>query len=351
MALQVEIKKKFPGFELNVEFEADGGCVGILGASGCGKSMTLKCIAGIEKPDSGRIILNGRVLFDSEKRINLPAQERKVGFLFQNYALFPTMTVEDNLKIVMNEKNKEARVQEQIQRFQLEGLEKRYPGQLSGGQQQRVALARMLLYQPEIIMLDEPFSALDGFLKDTVQLEMLELIKAYEGDVLMVSHSRDEIFKFCEQMVLIAEGTSILKGNTADIFANPEKMEAARLTGCKNISRVEKISDYEILALDWNIRLRTDKKVQEEVLYVGIRGHRLIPMSSDEIENEDNIMRINYAGYSETPFEQQYLFRNAEEEGSSRIWWMQKKESFAANEERVLPEYMKFPKEHLMLLI
>lgn len=351
MALQVDIKKKFPGFELNVEFEADGGCVGILGASGCGKSMTLKCIAGIEKPDSGRIVLNGRVLFDSEKRINLPAQERKVGFLFQNYALFPTMTVEDNLKIVMSEKNKEARVREQIQRFQLEGLEKRYPGQLSGGQQQRVALARMLLYQPEIIMLDEPFSALDGFLKDTLQLEMLELIKAYEGDVLMVSHSRDEIFKFCERMVLIAEGTSILKGNTPDIFANPEKMEAARLTGCKNISRVEKISDYEIQALDWNIRLHTDKKVQEDVLYVGIRGHRLIPMSSDEIENEDNIMRIKYAGYSETPFEQQYLFRNAEDEKSSRIWWMQKKESFAANEEKVLPEYMKFPKEHLMLLI
>lgn len=350
MALQVNIKKKFPGFELNVVFEADGGCVGILGASGCGKSMTLKCIAGIEKPDSGRIVLNGRVLFDSEKRINLPAQERKVGFLFQNYALFPTMTVEDNLKIVMNEKDKEARVREQIRRFQLEGLEKRYPGQLSGGQQQRVALARMLLYQPEIIMLDEPFSALDGFLKDTLQLEMLEMIKAYEGDVLMVSHSRDEIFKFCEQMVLIAEGSSILKGNTADIFANPVKMEAARLTGCKNISRVEKNGDYEILALDWNIRLRTEKKVQEDVSYIGIRGHRLIPMSSDEIENEDNIMRITYAGYSETPFEQQYLFRNAEEEGSSRIWWMQKKESFTADDKRALPEYMKFPKEHLMLL-
>ena len=101
MALQVNIRKKFSGFELNVEFEADGGCMGILGASGCGKSMTLKCVAGIEKPDHGRIVLNGKVLFDSEKGINMPARERRVGYLFQNYALFPTMTVEENLAIVL----------------------------------------------------------------------------------------------------------------------------------------------------------------------------------------------------------------------------------------------------------
>jgi len=147
MALQVNIRKKFSGFELNVEFETEAGCMGILGASGCGKSMTLKCVAGIEKPDQGRIVLNGKVLFDSEKGINLPARERRTGYLFQNYALFPTMTVEENLSIVIpgKKRDKLPLVAEQLRRFQLEGLEKRYPSQLSGGQQQRVALARMLL--------------------------------------------------------------------------------------------------------------------------------------------------------------------------------------------------------------
>ena len=161
MALQVNIRKKFSGFELNVEFETEAGCMGILGASGCGKSMTLKCVAGIETPDQGRIVLNGKVLFDSEKGINLPARERRTGYLFQNYALFPTMTVEENLSIVIpgKKRDKLPLVAEQLRRFQLEGLEKRYPSQLSGGQQQRVALARMLLYKPDIIMIDEPFSA------------------------------------------------------------------------------------------------------------------------------------------------------------------------------------------------
>ena len=181
MALEVNIRKKFAGFCLSTEFTTDGGCLGILGASGCGKSMTLKCIAGIEKPTEGRIVLNGQVLFDSEKKIDVPVQQRRVGYLFQNYALFPTMTVEENLSIAMHGRKEEKRgkIESYIKKFQLTGLEKRYPSQLSGGQQQRVALARMLLCEPQILMLDEPFSALDGFLKDTLQMEMLELIREF----------------------------------------------------------------------------------------------------------------------------------------------------------------------------
>ena len=218
MGLEVQMEKKFPGFQLNVDFHTEGGCMGILGASGCGKSMTLKCIAGIEKPDKGKIVLNGRILYDSEKKISLSVQERNVGYLFQDYALFPTMTVEQNLAVAMKGKKreKEQKIKEQIRRFRLEGLERRYPSQISGGQQQRVALARMLLHQPEIIMLDEPFSALDGFLKDELQLEMLELLKDYGKDVLMVSHSRDEIFRFCDRLILLEDGKSILKGSTAE---------------------------------------------------------------------------------------------------------------------------------------
>ena len=350
MALQVNIRKKFSGFELKVEFEAEGGCMGILGASGCGKTMTLKCVAGIEKPDQGRIVLNGKVLFDSEKGINLPARERRVGYLFQNYALFPTMTVEENLKIVFpgKKKDKLPLVAEQLRRFQLEGLEKRYPSQLSGGQQQRVALARMLLYSPDIIMLDEPFSALDGFLKDTLQMEMLEVIRDYTGDVLMVSHSRDEIYKFCDRMILLSEGNTILKGCTKDIFRRPERMEAAKLTGCKNISSIEKISDYELFACDWKIRLKTEEKIGDSVRYVGIRGHNLIPALGPE---EENAMGIELAGFADTPFQRQYLLRNINDKTSIKIWWIQDKIDFEEGAVQNIPSFIRFPKEDLLLLL
>lgn len=350
MALQVDIRKKFSGFNLQVEFETDGGCMGILGASGCGKTMTLKCVAGIEKPDEGRIVLNGKVLFDSEKGINLPARERRVGYLFQNYALFPTMTVEENLEIVIpgKKKGRLPLAAEQIKRFQLEGLEKRYPSQLSGGQQQRVALARMLLYQPDMIMLDEPFSALDGFLKDTLQMEMLELIREYTGDVLMVSHSRDEIYKFCDHMMLLSQGTTILKGCTKDIFRRPERMEAAKLTGCKNISSIEKISDYELYACDWKIRLKTEEKIGDSIRYVGIRGHNLIPVLGPE---EENVMKVELSSFSDTPFQRQYLFQNADDKTSIKIWWIQDKTDFEETTFQSIPFFIRFPKEDLLLLL
>lgn len=350
MALQVNIRKKFSGFELNVEFETEAGCMGILGASGCGKSMTLKCVAGIETPDQGRIVLNGKVLFDSEKGINLPARERRTGYLFQNYALFPTMTVEENLSIVLpgKKRDKLPLVAEQLRRFQLEGLEKRYPSQLSGGQQQRVALARMLLYKPDIIMLDEPFSALDGFLKDTLQMEMLELIRDYSGDVLMVSHSRDEIYKFCDHMMLLSEGKTILKGCTKDIFRRPERMEAAKLTGCKNISSIEKISDYELYACEWKIKLITEEKIGDSIKYVGIRGHNLIPAQGRSAEN---VMGIELAGFADTPFQRQYLFQNSDDKTASKIWWIQDKIDFEEGMHQNIPSFIRFPKEDLLLLL
>lgn len=349
MALQAKIKKKFSGFTLDVDFESKEGCMGILGASGCGKSMTLKCIAGIEKPDSGRIVLNGRVLFDSEKKINLPVQKRNVGYLFQNYALFPTMTVEQNLMVAMEGKKeeKQVKIKEQLKRFELSGLEKRYPSQLSGGQQQRVALARMLLHQPEIIMLDEPFSALDGFLKDTLQLEMLELIKEYQKDVLLVSHSRDEIYRFCDNMVLLEKGNCILKGKTTDIFANPGKMEAARLTGCKNISAAKKTGEYRVYAKDWDFEFETEEKVKDSVRYIGIRAHYMYPAKTPEAPNT---MEIVPAGYTESPFENQHLFRNAKNAASKRLWYIEKKTDLKVTTEEPLLPYMVFPKKSLMLL-
>ena len=349
MALEVDIRKKFSGFTLDVSFRSEGGCMGILGASGCGKSMTLKCIAGIEKPDEGRIVLDGKVLFDSEKRIDLKPQRRNVGYLFQNYALFPNMTVEENIGIGMKEKKEQKKMlaAKQIERFQLQGLEKRYPFELSGGQQQRVALARILSCSPDIIMLDEPFSALDGYLKDTLQLEMQEVLAGYGKDVLFVSHSRDEIFKFCSRMCLISGGSSMLVGDTREIFSRPGTLEAARLTGCKNFSAVEKLSDYELYASDWNFRMKTAERIGDDIRYVAVRGHWLIPSWE---KGQENTMAIEEAGYTETPFEKQYLFVNREGENNRRIWWMVNKKDFIDGDLGGLPPYMIFPKEHIMLL-
>ena len=151
--------------------------------------MTLKCIAGIEKPDRGTIMLDGRVLFDSEKHINLTPQQRRVGYPFQQYALFPNMTAAQNILCVIrtgSRTEKKETLAALLRTFRLEGLEKKLPAQLSGGQQQRVALARILASEPQAILLDEPFSALDSYLK--WELELGELLGAFDGPILWVSH-------------------------------------------------------------------------------------------------------------------------------------------------------------------
>ena len=208
MAIEVKIQRKLNTFELNIDFKSDSKRIGILGASGCGKSMTLKSIAGIEPPESGLIKIEGKTVYDSENKVNLKPQKRNIGYLFQNYALFPTMTVEKNIAAGLKGKKQEnaKRVREMIEKFQLTGLEKRFPAELSGGQQQRVALARIMAYKPDVILLDEPFSALDMYLKDRLQQELQELFEDYEGTVIMVSHSRDEVYRFSEELLIIDQG-------------------------------------------------------------------------------------------------------------------------------------------------
>lgn len=347
MALEVSIQKKYPGFSLDVAFRCDGGHMGILGASGCGKSMTLKCIAGVLKPDSGRIVLDGKVLFDSKQKINLPPQQRGVGYLFQNYALFPTMTVEQNIGVSLkgSKKDHKERIREIIRQYQLEGLEKRFPSQLSGGQQQRVALARMLITNPKMIMLDEPFSALDGFLKDMLQQQLLEMLETYTGEVLLVSHSRDEVYKFCEKAAIVSDGNVLLSGNTKDIFANPQMKEAARITGCKNISKAEKIGEYEIYASEWRVRLKTAETVGDDIQYVAIRGHQICEARSAK---EENAMAVKQVGFVDAPFEYQYIVEHAD--GGAPIWWMTPKMKGKENSGCKGAEYIQLPKEELMLL-
>lgn len=278
MALSVAIQKKLGNFHLNVEFETDNEKLALLGASGCGKSMTLKCIAGIEKPDKGRIVLDGRVLFDSEQKINLPPQKRKVGYLFQNYALFPNMTVEQNIAEGIPKKNKAQKKQiiaEKIHAFYLEGLEKKYPSQLSGGQQQRVALARILVSGPELLMLDEPFSALDSYLKWQLEQELQDVLRLFDGNTLFVSHNKEEVHRLCEKVCVIDSGTSQPIITVKELFENPKTLAAALLSDCNNYTKIEPGSHGYIRAVDWGISIKCDRSVGENIHYIAIRPEHL----------------------------------------------------------------------------
>ena len=287
MLLKLDFEKRLDGFHLRVNYEGQAPRIGILGASGCGKSMTLRSIAGIEKPDRGVISVGEKVLFDSEKKVNLRPQERRVGYLFQNYALFPTMTVEQNIMagVAGTKQEKQARAREMMRAFQIEGLEKRRPGELSGGQQQRVALARIMAYRPRVLLLDEPFSAMDYYLKERLRLEMAQVLRDYEGVSVLVTHDRDEAYQLCDYLLLMSDGRIIASGETRDVFEHPQTVEAARLTGCKNISRIRRLGSHRICALDWgNLELTTEGEVTPEITHAGIRAHDFTPVYPGESE-------------------------------------------------------------------
>ncbi|MBU3159904.1 sulfate/molybdate ABC transporter ATP-binding protein [Clostridium frigoris] len=292
MSLEIDIIKKLQGFELKVKFNIDNNILGLLGASGSGKSMTLRCIAGIDNPDSGKIVLNGRVLFDSENKINMPIRERKVGFLFQNYALFPNMTVEQNIAFGLIKSipkvEKANKVKKKIIDLQLIGMEKRYPYQLSGGQQQRVALARALVVDPEVLLLDEPFSALDEHLRNNMIIRLKEDLKEFNGTSIFVTHNMEEAYQLCNNIIIIAGGSIDAIGHKDVIFNNPPTLYSAKLTGCKNISKARKVEPNIIEAIDWGCRITFGYEIEGNVTYIGIRAHYLEICEEDEVINTFN---------------------------------------------------------------
>ncbi|WP_130868719.1 sulfate/molybdate ABC transporter ATP-binding protein [Intestinimonas massiliensis (ex Afouda et al. 2020)] len=280
MRLFVDVHKDFGAFKLDVSFETESGQItGLLGASGCGKSMTLRCIAGIEKPDRGRVVLDGKVLSDSERHIDLPPQKRRVGYLFQNYALFPNMTVAQNIAVgVRDKKVRRETVARLVRTLWLEGQEQKYPRQLSGGQQQRVALARILASAPEVLLLDEPFSALDSYLKWQVELELADLLSAFPGPVIFVTHNRDEVQRLCRQVCVLDQGKSQTVMPVNQLFEAPRTLSACLLSGCKNISRARPTADGKVEALDWGVTLDPEGPLPEGLSHIGVRAHYIIPV-------------------------------------------------------------------------
>lgn len=295
MAFAFHFTKELQDFSLDINLSSLSNCHGILGPSGCGKSLTLKCIAGIERPDQGQISLNNKILFDSDKKINIKAQFRKVGYLFQNYALFPHMTVEENIAVGLVNFTRELRkekVAREIKHFHLKGLEKRYPRELSGGQQQRVALARLFAYQPDILLMDEPFSALDSFLKELLQEQLLDIMKDFSKDIILVTHSREEAYRFCGSLSILHHGKVISQGLTKDIFQHPENISTAKFLGCRNFSRIKKIDDFCFDALDWGVRLTTTNRIGNDSKHVAFFSSALMDRDTSTSLNNAFLLEL-----------------------------------------------------------
>ena len=288
--LQVRIKKKLGNFLLDVDFSMDGGIFAILGASGCGKSMTLKCIAGIERPDEGRIVLNDRVLFDSAKRMNLPPQKRKVGYMFQDYALFPTMNVVQNIQAGMGRKPDPKKVREYITGFQLGGLEHHMPDQLSGGQKQRVAMARMLAAEPEVLLLDEPFAAIDAKVRQELRTWLRETIDKIGITSIFVTHDQDEAIEVADEIIITNEGRVEQMGDPVEIYLHPKTPFVAQFIGKSSI-----IEDYGKLKGFDSIGPDTKAIIRPE--FVEIKNPKDITEESSIYEHatvEQSIFRGNY---------------------------------------------------------
>ena len=292
-ALAVEVHKHHPAFELDVKFANGGRSLALLGPSGSGKSMTLRAIAGLERPDRGRIVLNGRVLFDSSSGVSLTPAARRVGVVFQDHALFPHLTVRQNITFGGGDPTEWARV------ARVEDLLDRYPGELSGGQQQRVALARALAMKPDALLLDEPFAALDPHLRRRLEEDLRALLAGYPGAVVLVTHDRNEAFRMCEELAILAGGRVDASGQRDELFARPGTLAAARVTGCKNFARMRPCGPEHIRVDEWGAILRVHEPVRNAT-FVGIRAHHV---ALSETADGENSIECEVIDVVESPFE------------------------------------------------
>jgi len=308
MELRGELAVQRGNFSLQLALATKHERVGILGESGAGKTMTLRAIAGLERAARGRLEVNGRVLMDSACGVSLPARERRVAMVFQQYALFPHRTVEENIAFGLGSAapaERHTRVRSIARRMHLEELLSRYPRQLSGGQQQRVALARALVTEPELLLLDEPLSALDFHLRGLVEKELLDTLAEFRGITLYVSHSLEEVYRICEEILVLSGGRALAFGPKDEIFLKPPSREVARLTGCKNFSRARPAGNGLVEALDWGLMLRVAQPYSS-ARHVAVRANHVT--FADEAGGE-NVYTCTLIESTETPFRRTLYLR------------------------------------------
>jgi molybdate transport system permease protein len=309
LGLQIEVARKLENFALKVAFNSANGTAGLLGASGAGKSMTLRIIAGITTPDRGRIVLNDRVLFDSDTKLNVPAAQRRIGFVFQDYALFPHLTVAENVGFGLRRFSKAERnseVERQLASLQILELANRFPREISGGQRQRVAIARCMAVHPDALLFDEPFAALDPHLRRQTEEQLLRTLAGYTGSVVFVTHDMEEAFRFCTDLLVLDRGSVIASGPKHQLFEDPRTVVAARLTGCKNIVRAASVSENRVLVSAWGCELVTAKPVGASLTHIGYRSHQI--RFSTEGSGE-NVFACWLVSASEAPHEMTLYLR------------------------------------------
>jgi molybdate transport system ATP-binding protein len=306
----------------------------------------------VSKPDRGRITLNGKVLFDSAKKINLPPQQRNTGFLFQDYALFPNMTVRQNIMTGVKEKKRRARqtaAEELAQTFHLYPHLDKYPHQLSGGEKQRCALARILAGSPDILMLDEPFSSLDSHLRWELEMELAALFRDFPRPVLYVSHNRDEVYRLCGDIVIINRGKSEITGDKWTLFKDPLTVQTARLTGCKNIAAAAVKAHgagTQISVPDWGVAFNLAEP-RHDIHYAGIRANHIVPASSAQPEDIAASLPFEIVNEIEDTFTVILMVRKRGTDLPPIRWEMRKKDREAL---RNVPQELAFLKEHILYL-
>jgi molybdate transport system ATP-binding protein len=238
--IEVALRKTLPGFTLDVAWQAGDEVVTLFGPSGAGKSLTLQCLAGLTRPDAGRVVVNGRVFDDTTGGVHLPPQARHLGYVFQGYALFPHLTVAENVAFGLRGRpgpERRRRTTEVLAQLGLEELAERYPGKLSGGQQQRVALGRAIAPDPAVLLLDEPLSALDAPLRRQLREELRALIEGLRRTVVLVTHDLGEAYQLGDRLVLYEAGRVVQAGPKAEVLGRPASPAVARLIGLRNVVR------------------------------------------------------------------------------------------------------------------
>ncbi len=262
MKLDVKLKKRAGAFQLDCAIQTDAGAIVLWGASGAGKTMTLNCLAGFSRPDSGRILVGDDLFYDGATGVHVPPQKRRCGYIFQDHALFPHMTVMENLSFAAAASKQRSRqkIKDILDAFELRELAQRKPAQLSGGQQQRAALARMLVIEPRMLLLDEPTQGLDARLKRSFFELLQQTQQRSNALIVLVTHDLDECFELGEYVCLLENGKIIQAGRKELVFAKPASVEVARSLGIYNVIPAEiefldpgkNVSRIRMLGAIWN---------------------------------------------------------------------------------------------------